>query len=88
MESSAITGGSDKGEIDSNTREKILDLSTSNTEVFELMQKKFGRDDLNPLQQQELQYLFSERQSKVSLFSNMIRTIFDSLSNVVRNIRA
>lgn len=73
--------------IDQATRQKLLDLSTSDKEVIEIMQKKFGRDDLSFSQQQELQYLFSVRQQKVSLISNLLRSIFDTASNVVRNIR-
>lgn len=88
MGDSTVGGSSEAGGINQGARDKILDLSTSNNEVLELMQKKFGRDDLTPMQQQELQFLFSQRQQKVSLFSNMIRALFDTLSNIVRNIRA
>ena len=86
--SNTVFSGSEKSGIDQGSRNKIADLSTSNSEVLELMQKKFGRDDLSPLQQQELQFLFSQRQEKVSLLSNLIRAFFDTMSNVVRNIRA
>lgn len=82
-----VFAGTGKNGIDEGTREKLLDLSTSNREVLDLVQQKFGQEELTPLQQQELQYLFSVRQQKTSLISNVLRSLFDSISTVVRNFR-
>ena len=64
-----------KNGIDVDTRSRLLDLSTSNRDVLNLIQRKFGREDISPLQQQELQYLFSVRQQKTSLISNVLRSL-------------
>ncbi len=84
---SSVYRGEGRNGVDTNTREKLLDLSTSNREVLDIVQRKFGQDDLTPLQQQELQYLFSVRQQKTSLISNVLRSLFDSISAIVRNFR-
>lgn len=76
----------DKG-IDAATRAKISDLGSSDKAVLDMIQSKFAKEDLTPLQQNELQYLFSKRQQEASLISNLLRAAFDAASNVVRNIR-
>ena len=85
----SIYGGGSNGNkgIDRATRDKILDLGTSDQEVLDLMQTRYGKEDLTPLQQNELQFLFSRRQQNATLLSNLIRAFFDTASNVVRNIR-
>lgn len=84
MSSSATVGAG----VDSSVEKKILDLGTSDRDIIQLMQNKFSRDDLSFSQQQELQYLFSVRQQKISLISNLLRSIFDAAANVVRNMRS
>jgi hypothetical protein len=85
-ESNSSNKTSNKG-VDSKTKDKILNLATSDKEVMTLIEKQFSKADLSPLEQNELQYLFSRRQQISSLISNLARAAFDTANNIVRNLR-
>lgn len=68
--------------------ERILNLSTSNNEVMDIIRRTFDSGDTNPGEQQLIISALSQRSQLVQALSNGYRTLYDGMSAVIRNIRA
>jgi hypothetical protein len=83
-----MENGAAKGIWKSGWNDKILDMDTSNKKVMAIAEKVFTSDKATPAEQNMMASLLSQRQQKISLFSNMMRMIYEGASQVIRNIRA
>ena len=69
-------------------KKTLMNLGTSDSNVYEFMVSEFTSKDSSPQRQQILMYLMGKRQEMTTLMSNMIRMISDGANNIIRNIRA
>jgi len=71
-----------------NAEKQILNLGTSDADIYDLMVSEFTSGDTSPQRQQLLTFLLDKRQQSSALLSNLIRTITDGANSIIRNIRA
>ncbi len=71
-----------------NAENQILNLGTSDSDIYDLMVSEFTSGDTSPERQQLLTFLLDKRQQTSALLSNLIRTITDGANSIIRNIRA
>ena len=65
----------------------FLDLNRSDTEIMREMAEKLSDPDISPAQQQVMVAQFQRRESLKQILSNLTRAIFESIRNVVQNLR-
>ena len=75
------------GGIDTNALNKITSLNTGSEEIYNMVDQAFGANG-SPADQQKVMAALNERQQKTSLFSNMMRLLYEGKNSIIRNIRA
>lgn len=68
-------------------QQQFMNLSTSNYDIMSTMMRELSDPNVSPAKMQALQTMMDQRMQLVSLISNLVRSIGESMRAIINNLR-